>query len=79
VNSAAVELTAPGDASFIGHPKGLFFLAFTEAWERIGDVYERMGPLQFWLMHAVIGAAGCLLVVLVGHLLSRELQPGARV
>src|SRR5271170_7627808 len=34
VNSAAVELTAPGNASFIGHPKGLFFLAFTEAWER---------------------------------------------
>ena len=34
VNSAAVELTAPGDASLIGHPKGLFFLAFTEAWER---------------------------------------------
>ena len=45
----------------------------------IGGFYERMGPLQFWLMHAVIGAAGCLLVVLVGHLLSRELQPGARV
>ena len=34
MNSAAVELTAPGDTSFIGHPKGLFFLAFTEAWER---------------------------------------------
>src|SRR5512132_3312837 len=23
-----------GDATFLGHPKGLFFLAFTEAWER---------------------------------------------
>lgn len=23
-----------GDASFMGHPKGLFYLAFTEAWER---------------------------------------------
>jgi POT family proton-dependent oligopeptide transporter len=34
VNRAAVELTAPANASFIGHPKGLFFLAFTEAWER---------------------------------------------
>jgi hypothetical protein len=22
------------DQSFFGHPKGLFFLAFTEAWER---------------------------------------------
>ena len=23
-----------GDATFLGHPKGLFYLAFTEAWER---------------------------------------------
>jgi hypothetical protein len=23
-----------GDASFLGQPKGLFYLAFTEAWER---------------------------------------------
>jgi hypothetical protein len=27
-------LTRPGDATFMGHPKGLFYLAFTEAWER---------------------------------------------
>jgi len=26
--------TRAGDASFMGHPKGLFYLAFTEAWER---------------------------------------------
>ena len=23
-----------GDATFLGQPKGLFYLAFTEAWER---------------------------------------------
>jgi POT family proton-dependent oligopeptide transporter len=45
----------------------------------IGGFYERMGPLQFWLMHTLIGVAGCLLVTLVGHRLSRELQPGAKV
>jgi POT family proton-dependent oligopeptide transporter len=27
-------LTRAGDATFMGHPKGLFYLAFTEAWER---------------------------------------------
>src|SRR6267378_4375521 len=26
--------TRTGDATFMGHPKGLFYLAFTEAWER---------------------------------------------
>lgn len=33
---SAVEATfaKSGDATFIGHPKGLFYLAFTEAWER---------------------------------------------
>jgi POT family proton-dependent oligopeptide transporter len=45
----------------------------------IGGFYERMGPLRFWLMHTLIGAAGCLLVTLVGRRLSRELQPGAIV
>jgi proton-dependent oligopeptide transporter, POT family len=45
----------------------------------IGGLYERMGPLQFWLMHALIGAAGGLLVTFFGHRISRELQPGATV
>jgi dipeptide/tripeptide permease len=27
-------LTRPGEATFMGHPKGLFYLAVTEAWER---------------------------------------------
>src|SRR5438874_1494606 len=28
------RLAHAGDATFLGHPKGLFYLAFTEAWER---------------------------------------------
>src|SRR6202167_910550 len=32
---AAAERTAPDyDHSFLGHPRGLAFLGFTEAWER---------------------------------------------
>ena len=27
-------LARAGDATFLGHPKGLFYLVFTEAWER---------------------------------------------
>jgi POT family proton-dependent oligopeptide transporter len=42
---------------------------------RIGGCYERMGPLRFWLLHAVIGAAGGLLVLLFGRRLGRMLQP----
>ncbi len=34
MNAVEATITAPDDANFIGHPKGLFYLAFTEAWER---------------------------------------------
>jgi POT family proton-dependent oligopeptide transporter len=34
MNTGEVKLTRPGDATFMGHPKGLFYLAFTEGWER---------------------------------------------
>jgi proton-dependent oligopeptide transporter, POT family len=34
MNSANMDLQAPRDTAFLGHPKGLFFLTFTEAWER---------------------------------------------
>lgn len=26
--------TRADDATYLGHPKGLFYIAFTEAWER---------------------------------------------
>ena len=34
MGTAESILTSSDDRAFLGHPKGLFFLAFTEAWER---------------------------------------------
>ena len=42
----------------------------------IGGFYEKMSPAGFWAMHAAIGAAGGLLVLLFGRRLSRVLQQG---
>ncbi len=41
----------------------------------IGGFYERMSPIEFWAMHAAIGAIGGILVMLFGGRLSRALQP----
>ncbi len=41
---------------------------------RIGGFYEKMGPAQFWAMHAAISVGGGLLVVLFGRRLSRVLH-----
>jgi len=41
----------------------------------IGTFYERMTPLSFWLLHAGIAAAGAVLVVLLGPMLRRVLEP----
>lgn len=34
MTTGEAPLPRAGDAAFFGHPKGLFYLAFTEAWER---------------------------------------------
>jgi proton-dependent oligopeptide transporter, POT family len=34
MTTGEATISRAGDASFLGHPKGLFYLAFTEAWER---------------------------------------------
>ena len=34
MNAAATATARADDTAFMGHPRGLFFLAFTEAWER---------------------------------------------
>jgi len=44
----------------------------------VGGFYESMGPLGFWLMHALIGAAGGLLTILFGRNLSRILRTGVQ-
>src|SRR3984893_6390132 len=34
MTTGETRLTRTGDVNFMGHPKGLFYLAFTEGWER---------------------------------------------
>ena len=41
----------------------------------IGTFYEQMTPLSFWLLHAGIAGAGAVLVVLLGPVLRRILEP----
>jgi POT family proton-dependent oligopeptide transporter len=43
----------------------------------IGTFYEKMRPVDFWALHAVIAATGGVLVMLLGSRLSRVLVPGA--
>jgi len=37
-------MTRAGAPTFMGHPKGLFYLAFTEAWERFSYYGQRCSP-----------------------------------
>ena len=41
----------------------------------IGTFYEQMTPFAFWLLHAGIAATGAILVLLLGPLLKRVLEP----
>jgi POT family proton-dependent oligopeptide transporter len=41
----------------------------------IGTFYEKMGPLDFWSLHAAIAAAGGVSVLSFGPLLERTLEP----
>ena len=42
---------------------------------RIGTFYEQMSPLAFWALHAAIGAAGGMLMLLFARPLGRILEP----
>jgi len=42
---------------------------------RIGTYYEKMSPAAFWSLHAAIGAAGGLLMLLFARALGRFLDP----
>lgn len=42
----------------------------------IGGFYEKMTPLEFWSLHAAIGATGGVLVLLFGRALTRMLDTG---
>jgi POT family proton-dependent oligopeptide transporter len=41
---------------------------------RLGGFYEPLGPSAFWLMHAAIGAAGGIAVLLFGKMLTKALE-----
>ena len=49
----------------------LFFANNLIGW--IGTFYQRMTPVEFWSLHAAIGAAGGILVLLLGRRLTRVL------
>ena len=71
---ALVSRTAPAsvNATMMGVAFTTLFVANNIiGW--IGGLYEKMSPAQFWGMHAAIGAAGGLLVMLFGGTLGRAL------
>jgi len=43
----------PGDKSFLGHPKGLGYLAFTEAWERF-SFYGMQALLVLYMVNSLL-------------------------
>ena len=59
-HSTAAANTRPTDRGFFGHPKGLAYLSFTEAWERF----------SFYGMQAL------LMLYLVQHLLHPDVAAG---
>jgi POT family proton-dependent oligopeptide transporter len=58
--AAAPEFASGGDRSFFGHPKGLAYLAFTEAWERF----------------SFYGMSALLLLYMIQRLLTPEVMGG---
>lgn len=72
---ALVSRTAPAkvNATMMGIAfMSLFTSNILIGW--IGHFYERMSPIQFWILHAAIGAIGGILVILFGRRLNRALQ-----
>lgn len=45
--------TAPSDAAFAGHPRGLFYLAFTELWERF-SYYGMTALLALYMVQQLL-------------------------
>jgi len=53
VTPIAAAPARAGDTAFIGHPRGLFFLAFTEAWERF-SYYGMTGLLVLYMVNQLL-------------------------
>jgi len=58
----------PEDRSFIGHPRGLGYLAFTEAWERF-SYYGMQSLLVLYMVNQLITPPSKILLGL------EQLQP----
>src|SRR5213595_670767 len=46
-------MTRAGASTFMGHPKGLFYLAFTEAWERF-SYYGMQALLALYMVNQLL-------------------------
>jgi len=56
MSTAATALGAPAasdDPTFLGHPRGLAYLAFTEAWERF-SYYGMTALLTLYMIHQLL-------------------------
>ncbi|MEP7272630.1 MAG: peptide MFS transporter, partial [Acidobacteriota bacterium] len=53
MSTAEAAETRAGDAAFMGHPKGLFYLAFTEAWERF-SYYGMTALLALYMVNQLL-------------------------
>jgi POT family proton-dependent oligopeptide transporter len=52
-SAAAIAPSRRPDAAFLGHPRGLFFLAFTEAWERF-SYYGMAALLVLYMVNQLL-------------------------
>jgi POT family proton-dependent oligopeptide transporter len=53
MNVAAAAATPADDVAFMGHPRGLFYLAFTEAWERF-SYYGMTALLALYMVNQLL-------------------------
>jgi POT family proton-dependent oligopeptide transporter len=53
MTTGETTLTRAGEATFLGHPKGLFYLAFTEAWERF-SYYGMTALLALYMVNQLL-------------------------
>src|SRR5947208_12790827 len=53
MTAGEATLKRAGDATFMGHPKGLFYLAFTEAWERF-SYYGMTALLALYMVNQLL-------------------------
>ena len=53
MSTVEAAVTSSGDVAFMGHPRGLFYLAFTEAWERF-SYYGMTALLALYMVNQLL-------------------------